>query len=139
MADKKQGKFIERLSFWLVLFSAAGAFLVLLDPIVTFAWENGTSIKIGGQGFADQMKGAVVMLVLIAGFTAVVQYWLGASSSGDKAQDSVNQIAAAAAPAQAAAVAAATGQPPAPGAIAADTVNVAADTANVTENPKGTP
>ncbi len=140
MVDKRQGAFIEKLSMMLVVLASIGTIIVLIDPVFTFQFEGGTTLHVGGQGFSDQLKGAVVSLILVSGFAGVIAYWLGASNTGDKAQDSVSQIAAAAAPAQAAAVAAATGQPPpAPGTIAADTVNVAADIANVTTDPKGTP
>lgn len=138
MTKSNPGKFIERLSTILVVVSAIGAGLVLVDPIFVIQFEGGTAMHVGGSGFSDQLKGAVVMLILVSGFAAVISYWLGASNTGDKAQDSVNVIATAAAPAQAAAVAAATGQPaPAtPSTIATDVVNVAAETANVTAAPK---
>ncbi len=131
ITDPASRRFIERLSCLLVVFSAAGAALVLLDPVLSFALPSGTAIKLGGNGFSDQMKGAVIMLVLIAGFSAVVSYWLGASNQGDKAQENVNAIAAAAAPAQAAAVAAATGT--GNGVIRTDNVDVVAESATLPE------
>lgn len=134
ITDPASRRFVERLSCLLIIFSAIGAMLVLIDPILTINLGNGNSVKIGGEGFDDQMKGAVLTLILVAGFTAVVNYWLGASNQGDKAQESVNAIAAAAAPAQAAAVAAATGQPPAP--IVAQTVGIDAGTVTVNEGPQ---
>ena len=135
ITDPASRRFIERLSCLLIVFSAFGALFVLVDPVLTLQLGNGHSIKIGGEGFDDQMKGAVLMLILVAGFTAVVQYWLGASNTGDKAQENVNAIAAAAAPAQAAAVAAATGTgsglPTPAGTVT--TMNVAAENVEVTE------
>lgn len=98
ITDPQSRRFVERLSCVLVVFSAFGALYVLIDPVLSFKLANGNTFSLGGNGFADQMKGAVLMLILIAGFTAVVNYWLGASNTGDKAQESVNAIATAAAP-----------------------------------------
>lgn len=98
ISDPQSRRFVERLSCVLVVFSAIGAMIVLIDPVLSINLGNGNSIKIGGEGFADQMKGAVLTLILVAGFTAVVNYWLGASNTGDKAQESVNAIAKSAAP-----------------------------------------
>ncbi len=101
--DNKQ--FVERLSCILVLVSSLGAMLVLVDPVVVLTTSSGTIFKIGGTGFSDQLKGAVISLILVSGFAAVIAYWLGASNQGGKAQDSVNTIAQAAGPATAAAAA----------------------------------
>jgi len=116
-----------------VVVSSIGAILVLVDPVITFALMNGTTIHIGGNGFSDQLKGAVVSLILVSGFAAVIGYWLGASDQGMKAQESVNDIAKAAPAVAAARVAAGTG----PGALPlkTDTINVDANTANITEQP----
>jgi hypothetical protein len=130
--DRQPSKFIERLSTMLVVLASVGTIIVLIDPVILLSLPSGTTIKFGGTGFSDQLKGAVVSLILVSGFAGVIAYWLGASNAGDKAQDSVNVIAQAAAPAQAAAVAAATGQPQASGTINADTVDV--DAKNVTVN-----
>ena len=111
---RSQNQFIEYLSAFLVTFSAFGALLILVDPVITFTTDAGTVIKLGGDGFAEQMKGAVIMLILISGFTAVVSYWIGMTNQGAKAQDSVNLIAQASAPATAAAVAASRSDPVAP-------------------------
>ena len=123
------GKFLEWLSLILVFGSGTGAMFVLIDPVITFQTAAGTIIKIGGEGFSDQLKGAVVSMILVSGFAAVITYWLGASSQGAKAQDSVNTIATASAPSTAAAVAASMGAQAIPAKV--DTVNVDATTANV--------
>ena len=134
--ERRSGAFIERLSCLLVVFSALGAALVLIDPMFAIEFGGGTMIKIGGNGFSDQLKGAVVMLVLIAGFTATVNYWLGASDQGAKAQDTINSVAA-------------NSSGPGPGtpsgtpiksdgtgsidpSLKTDTINVVADTATIT-------
>lgn len=54
--------FIEFLSLIFVLISATG----------------GTSIVIWG-GLSEEMKGAIVTMILIGGFTAVAQFWFGSS------------------------------------------------------------
>jgi muramidase (phage lysozyme) len=61
--------FLEFLSLVLVAISAAGAYMVLTD-----------------ESFGDQMRGAVVTLILIGGFTSVQNFWLG-SSIGSKMKD----------------------------------------------------
>lgn len=137
MIEKRRPVFIERLSYMLVSFSALGATLVLLDPVVSFQ-VGAVEVKLGGEGFAEQMKGGVIMLVLIGGFTTVLTYWLGSSKSGDVAQQSVITTAQASVPAAAAAVAAARADPVPPGAplpgkvgdvqIDAETVSVTTQT-----------
>jgi fatty-acid desaturase len=61
--------FLEMLSLLLVVSTLAGGMSVLL-------W--------GGIG--DQLKGAIVTLMLIGGFTGVTQFWFG-SSLGSKKKD----------------------------------------------------
>jgi hypothetical protein len=97
-SDRRKPIFIERLSMTLVVVSAIGAILVLIDPVIQFQLQSGTVMKFGGEGFSDQLKGAVISLILVSGFAAVISYWLGASNQGVKAQDSVNNIAQAATP-----------------------------------------
>lgn len=127
MIERRVSRYIEKLSMVLVVVSSIGAILVLVDPVISFAFTGGTTIKIGGTGFSDQLKGAVVSLILVGGFSAVISYWLGASNQGDKAQDSVNTMAQQAAP---------TSEP-----IKTDEVNVTAKTAtvNTSPQPKGKP
>lgn len=129
--------FVRWLSLVLVIVSSIGAMIVLIDPVITFVQTSGTTIKIGGEGFSDQLKGAVVSLILVAGFASVITYWLGASNQGQRAQESVSTIATQAAPLQAAAVAAARApvpDTPTPenGALQAGTVNVETGTTNIT-------
>lgn len=130
MNERPPNKYIERLSTMLVVLASIGTVIVLIDPVIFFALQTGTTIKFGGNGFSDQLKGAVVSLILVSGFAGVIAYWLGASNTGDKAQESVSAIASAAAPAQAAAVAAATGAP-----IKTDTVDIDAEQAVITSPP----
>lgn len=135
MQDRRTAsRFTEKISLILIIISSIGAILILVDPIIAWQTPGGMAIKFGGGGFSDQLKGAVVMLMLIGGFTAVVNFWLGASDQGKKQIESISRIAEQAAPTQAAAVAAATGMPPPEKSpIVTDTVNVEATTANATE------
>ena len=133
MIDRRTSKFAEKLSMFMVIIAALGAFLVLLD--VNFDLIIGNQrIHIGGEGFSADLKGAVVSLILIGGWNSVKEFWLGSSAGSEKKSDAILKIAESAPAATAAAVAAATGSPtdkpldP----IKADTVNVAADTATIT-------
>lgn len=130
--------FVRWLSLVLVIVSSLGAMIVLVDPVVTFVQPDGGSIKIGGTGFSDQLKGAVVSLILVAGFASVITYWLGASNQGQRAQEQVGTIATTAAPMQAAAVAAARSEPLQNGAaLKIDEVKVDAPGGDVTINSEG--
>lgn len=102
-AANLNGTFVEKLSMCLIRGSMAGAALILLDPTMAYTFADGTVFHLGGTGFSEQLKGAVISAILITGFAGVITYWLGASKQGDKAQDSVNSIAQAAGPAVAAA------------------------------------
>lgn len=104
---RKSSHFVENLSIGILTLSALGALLVLIDPIATIALPAGSSLHLGGSGFSDQLKGMVVATILVGGFSGVIGYWIGASSQGNKAQESVNSIAQLAAPSTVAAVAAA--------------------------------
>lgn len=131
-ADRRSPLFTERLSWFMALVAAFGGIYVILDPVITINVDWG-SIKVGGEGFSEQLKGAVVALILIEGWKAVKEYWLGSSAGGEKKADTVSRIAEAAPAAAAAALAAtANGQDPKP----AETVNVAAEVVNVTEEKK---
>lgn len=138
MDERRAGTFAERLSLWVVFIAAIGAFWVLLDPKIVVAWR-GQVFQIGGDGFSSELKGAVITIMLIGGWTAVMGFWLGQSDSGQQQARSMARIAEQSAPAAASAVAAATGGTGAglqPGAITTDTVNVAAQTAVVTGDVK---
>jgi len=90
--EKRSTKFTERLSMFMAISSAFGGFYVLVDPkfIITIADQ---SIEIGGSGFSPDLKGAVVSLILIGGWTAIKEYWLGASASGQNQAESMSRIA----------------------------------------------
>ena len=101
---QESSKYTEKLSTFMVGSAVLGGAWVLLDPVFTITlW--GQMVKIGGEGFSADLKGAVVSLILIGGFTATKEYWLGASATGQKQSESMSRIAEAAAPAIAAATA----------------------------------
>jgi hypothetical protein len=128
------GKFRETLSIFMVRVSALGALLVLVDLRLNLV-VAGQTIQIGGTGFSDQLKGAVIALILVSGYSAVKEYWLGASEGGQAQSASMSRIAEASAPTAAAAVAAASSST-AP--LKTDEVKIEAQTATVTEvQPKG--
>ena len=133
MEDRRvANKFTEKLSMFMVSVAALGAFFVLADPKMTFTFW-GQTIAIDGVEFSADLKGAVIFAILIGGWVAVKEFWLGASDQGKQQQAAIARIAEQSAPSAARAVAAATGAPVVNDAIVADTVNVKADTANVTE------
>lgn len=114
-------RFIETVSLYIITVASLGAAWVLVDPKVSLAFDWG-DISFGG-GFSNDLKGAVISAILIAGFTAVIAYWLGASDGGRSQSAAVARIAESAAPA---AVAAATGQ-----SVKTETMQVAAEQVNV--------
>lgn len=85
-------RFIEQLSRFMVAIAALGAFMVLLDPKITVT-VAGQVVQFGGVGFSADLKGAVISAILIGGWTAVKEYWLGASASGQKQVESVLRVA----------------------------------------------
>ncbi len=131
------GEFIEKMSMTIIVMAGLGTLLVLIDPVITIVLESGTTIKLGGNGFADQFKGSVLTLIVASGFAAVIGYWLGASNQGQKAQDSVTTLAVAAAPATAAAVAAS--RAPAQAVLKAGTMNAVADEINIQQGDPNAP
>ncbi len=101
--------FTERLSVFMCTVAALGAFIVLFDPkfILTF---YGQQVILGGKdGFSADLKGAVISAILISGWTAVKEYWLGSSVGTVKSAETIQRIAEASPAQSASAVAAATG------------------------------
>ena len=90
MIDRRAGMFTERISLFMARTSAAGAAFILLNPkfdITIF----GQSIHIGGAGFSLDLQGSVITLV--AGWTAVKEYWLGSSAGSEKKSDAIQKMA----------------------------------------------
>lgn len=131
VVERRATKFTEKLSTFMVITAALGGFLVLLDPRIS-GEIAGVPFAIGGEGFSPELKGAVVTIMLIGGWTAVKEFWLGASAAGQNQAESMSRIAEASAPTAAAAVAAAS---PQNSTIKTDEVNVEATTATITTSP----
>lgn len=69
-------RFVEFLSLLLVVFSAVGATLVLAAPAGLFGPE---------------IRASVVTLMLIGGFTGVLQFWLGSSRDSQRKTEMLNK------------------------------------------------
>lgn len=122
--ERRATKFTETLSLFMVRVAALGALLVLVDIKFTFTFAD--QVVTIGSGFSADLKGAIITAILISGWTAVKEYWLGASASGQNQAESMSRIAEASAPTAAAAVAAANAP------IKTDEVKVEANNATVT-------
>lgn len=92
MDAKQSGKFTERLSLLMVIVASIGAFLVLLDPKISLSFQ-GQTIAFGAGGFSADLKGAVISLILIGGFSAVKEYWLGSSFGSSEKGEAIARIA----------------------------------------------
>ena len=92
MDDRRANSFTQKLSLLVLLISGFGGLYVLADPVFTLMWW-GQKVQLGGEGFSEQLKGAVVQTLLIGGWSAVLMYWIGASASGAKQQESISRIA----------------------------------------------
>ena len=97
--DRRRGKFTEKLSMFMCIIAAIGAAAVLLDPKFVIQFSDGTTFSIGGdEGFSADLKGAVITAILISGWTAVKEFWLGASAAGNYQIESMSRIAESATP-----------------------------------------
>ena len=132
--DRRTTPFTEKLSWLMAVVAALGGTYVILDPVVTFSL-SWVEVKLGGEGFSEQLKGAVVALILIEGWKAVKEFWLGSSKQGQETAQAMNRIAENAPIVAANVVANAS---PSQSPISAATVNVEADTANISA-PKDKP
>ena len=97
MGNKPPNRFTERLSLLMVTVASLGAFLVLIDPKLTLQLA-GQAIVLGGGGFSADLKGAVVSLILIGGWTAVKEYWLGSSEGSSQKGEAIARMAEAGVP-----------------------------------------
>lgn len=92
MDDRRSTTFTQKISLIVVAIAGWGGLYVIADPVFTIdLW--GQQVKFGGEGFSEQLKGAVVQTLLIGGWTTVLSYWIGASASGAKQQESAQRIA----------------------------------------------
>ena len=92
MDDRRYSTFTQKISLIVVAISGVGGLYVLADPVFTLTWW-GQTVKFGGEGFSEQLKGAVVQTLLIGGWSLVLTYWIGSSASGAKQQESMSRIA----------------------------------------------
>ena len=93
--DRRDPKFTERISMYMVVVATIGAFLILLDPKFTLTIA-GQAITIGGEGFSQELKGAVVTIMLLGGWTSVQKFWLDTSETAKTQSQSMARIAEAA-------------------------------------------
>lgn len=100
--ERRAGRFTERLSLYMLALAAFGVFIVLLEPKWVYVFPGGSTITIGGMPFSADMKGGIVALIIVGGFVAIKEYWLGASAAGQTQSESMSRIAEAAAPVAAA-------------------------------------
>lgn len=108
--ERRSSPFQEKLSLFMVIVAALGAAWVLVDPKITLP-AGDVVVSLGG-GFSNDLKGAVISAILIGGWSAVKEYWLGSSAGGEKKAEAVSRIAEAAAPAAAAVAERAAGLTP---------------------------
>lgn len=111
LPERRSNVFVERVTIYVIIIAAIGAFLVLIDPKVALDL-GGQQIAFGGDGFSSELKGAVITIMLIGGWTMAIGYWLSDTATGKKQQESISRIAEAAPPTQALAVAAARAPAP---------------------------
>jgi hypothetical protein len=90
--DRRDPKFVEKLSTYMVKVATCGAFLILLDPKLTLT-GFGQTIVIGGASFSDELKGVVIMGLFLGGWTAVQKFWLDSSISQKEQAQSMSRIA----------------------------------------------
>ena len=95
--DRRDPKFIEKLSMYMVVVATAGAFLILLDPKVTLT-IYGQVINLGGDPYSQELKGAVIMGMLLGGWSGVQKFWLDSSASQKEQSQAMSRIAEAASP-----------------------------------------
>jgi len=102
--ERRAGKFTETLSLFMVRVATIGALIVLVD--IKFTLTIYEQVVTLGSGFSADLKGAVITAILIGGWTAVKEFWLGSSAGQQGQAESMSRIAEASAPVAAAAVAA---------------------------------
>ena len=90
--ERRQKAYTEKMSSFMLTVAAGGALIVLLDPKIAFPIGAAT-FAFGGDGFSADLKGAVISAILIGGWSAVKEYWLGSSHEGVKQAESAQRIA----------------------------------------------
>ena len=82
----------ERLSFVVLMLSALGGFIVLMDPKLSIQIGSGT-LTMGGVDFSPDLRGGVVMSMMVAGFVSVIKFWFDTSKSSEAKSNSLARIA----------------------------------------------
>ena len=82
----------ERLSFVVLMLSALGGFIVLMDPKIVIPFGSGT-LTMGGVDFSPDLRGGVVMSMMVAGFVSVIKFWFDTSKSSEAKSNSLARIA----------------------------------------------
>ena len=82
----------ERLSFWVLTLSTLGGFIVLMNPKLTIPLASGT-FTMGGVDFSPDLRGGVVMSMMVAGFVSVIKFWFDTSKSSEAKSNSLARIA----------------------------------------------
>ena len=85
----------ERLSFVVLMLSALGGFIVLMDPKIVIPFGSGT-LTMGGVDFSPDLRGGVVMSMMVAGFVSVIKFWFDTSKSSEAKSSTLARIAEAA-------------------------------------------
>ena len=76
--------FLQWLSVLLIMVTSFGSAWVLVDPQITYSPTPQFTITLGRTPFSSDLKGAIIMGIIVGGFVAVTGYWLGASNSGNR-------------------------------------------------------
>ena len=82
----------ERLSFVVLMLSALGGFIVLMNPKIVIPFGSGT-LTMGGVDFSPDLRGGVVMSMMVAGFVSVIKFWFDTSKSSEAKSNSLARIA----------------------------------------------
>jgi hypothetical protein len=94
MEERRSSRYTEKISTFMVIVASLGAYIVLVDPKITITFL-GQSLVINGGDFSADLKGAVISAILIGGWTAVKEFWLGASAGQMKQSETIARIATA--------------------------------------------
>lgn len=93
MEERRSSRYTEKISTFMVLVAALGAYIVLVDPKISLT-ILGQTFTVDGGDFSADLKGAVISAILIGGWTAVKEYWLGASAGQAKQSETIARLVA---------------------------------------------
>ena len=104
MIERRAMKFTESVSMFMLRAATVGALVVLAD--IRFTFDLGGQVIAIGSGFSPDLKGGIITIMLIGGWTAVKEYWLGSSAGSAERAQTIDAIVTGAPAAQAVQVAA---------------------------------